>query len=139
MLQQAYGEDCMSRTQCIQQINDSIILKAGRTSTNEDPRPGRPATSTNDNIDTVHGTIRKDCCLTVQNVEEVGISIRSCHTRGLSCRITTMTKHQLMHHFLSEIFWKNSITILPHPLYSPHLAPADVFLVSRVTGNLERM
>jgi len=47
----------------------------------EDPRPGRPSTSTNDDhIERVCAVIRGNCCLTVREVaDEVGISIGSCH------------------------------------------------------------
>jgi len=50
-------------------------------SVSEDPRPGRPSTSTNDNhVERVHAVIRGNGCLTVREVaDEVGISIGSCH------------------------------------------------------------
>jgi len=50
-------------------------------SVGEDPRPGRPSTSTdNDHVEKVCAVIRGDRCLTVQEVaDEVGISTGSCH------------------------------------------------------------
>jgi len=47
----------------------------------EDPRPGRPSTSTNnDHIERVCAVIRGNHRLTVREVaDEVGISIGSCH------------------------------------------------------------
>ena len=50
-------------------------------SVGEDPKPGRPSTSTNeDHVDRVRAVIRGNRRLTVREVaEEVGISIRSCH------------------------------------------------------------
>lgn len=49
-------------------------FEVGRISTDEDPKPGRPSTSTNnDNIDAVCTMICENCRLTVQEVaEEVG-------------------------------------------------------------------
>jgi len=50
-------------------------------SVDEDPRPGRPSTSTNNNhVERVRAVIRGNHRLTVQEVaDEVGISIGSCH------------------------------------------------------------
>jgi len=78
----------MSRTQCYEWFKH---FKEGRMSVSEDPRPGRPSTSTNDDH------VERDCavicgnhCLTVQEVgDEVGISIGSCHqifTENLTMR-----------------------------------------------------
>ena len=78
MLNQAYGEDCMSRTQCYEWLKH---FKQGRISVGEDPRPGRPSTSTDDDhVERVRAVIRGNCRLTVREVaNEVGISIGSCH------------------------------------------------------------
>ena len=50
-------------------------------SAGEDPRPGRPSTSTNhDHIERFRVVIRGNRRLTVREVvDEVGISIGSCH------------------------------------------------------------
>ena len=50
-------------------------------SVGEDPRPGQPSTSTNnDHVDRVRAVIHGNRCLTVQEVaDEVVISIESCH------------------------------------------------------------
>jgi len=50
-------------------------------SVGEDPRPGRPSTSTNDDhVERVRAVIRGNRRLTVCEVaDEVGISIGSCH------------------------------------------------------------
>jgi len=47
----------------------------------EDPRPGRPSISTNDDlVERVRAVIRGNHHLTVQEVaDEVGISVGSCH------------------------------------------------------------
>jgi len=68
----------MSRTQCHEWLRR---FKDGRMSIGEDPRHGRPATSTNDeHVETVRAAIRRNGRLTVRGVaDEVGISIRSCH------------------------------------------------------------
>ena len=68
----------MSRTQCYEWFKS---FKEGRMSVGEDPRPGRPSTSTNDdNVETVRDVIRGNRRLTIREVaNEVGISIGSCH------------------------------------------------------------
>jgi len=43
MLQQAYGENCLSRTQCYELYQH---FKSGRKSIEDDPKSGRPSSST---------------------------------------------------------------------------------------------
>jgi hypothetical protein len=47
LLNQAYGEHCMSRTQCYEWFK---CLKESRMSVGEDPSPGQNSTSTNDDL-----------------------------------------------------------------------------------------
>src|SRR5215469_10129469 len=79
MLQQAYEEDCLSRTQCYEWYQR---FKSGRTSIEDDPKSGRPSSSTgDDHIEKVRSVIRENRRLTVREVfEEVGICKSSCHT-----------------------------------------------------------
>jgi len=59
----------------------SVLKRTECRSVSEDPRPGQPSTSTNDNhVARVHAVILGNRRLTVQEVaDEVGISIGSCH------------------------------------------------------------
>ena len=68
----------MSRTQCYEWFKR---FKEGRISVGEDPRPGRPFTSTkDDHVERVSAMIHENRRLTVREVaDEVGISIGSCH------------------------------------------------------------
>jgi len=77
LLNRAYREDCVNRTQCYDWFKR---FKEGRISVGEDLRPGRPSTSTNDNhVNRVRAVIRGNRRLTAREVaDEVGISIRSC-------------------------------------------------------------
>jgi len=79
LLQQAYGEDCLSRTQCYKWYQR---FKSGRTSIEDDPKSGRPSSSTgNDHIEKVRSVICENRRLTTRDVsEEVGICKSSCHT-----------------------------------------------------------
>jgi len=76
LLNQAYGEDCMSRTQCYEWFKPS---QEGRMSAGDDPRPGRHSTSTDDDhVERVRAVIRGNRRLIVPEVaDEVGISIGS--------------------------------------------------------------
>ena len=71
-------------------------------SVGEDPRPGRPSTSTNDDhVERVGDVIRGNHCLTVREVaDEVGFSIGSCHqifTEKLQmCRISAKFMPRLL-------------------------------------------
>jgi len=75
MLQQAYGEDCLSRTQCHDWYRR---FKSGRTSIEDDPKTGRTSTSMDDDhVEKVLAVIRQNRRLTVREVaEEVGICIK---------------------------------------------------------------
>jgi len=69
MLQQAFGDECMSRTQCFEWYSR---FKIGRTSIDEDPRSGRPSTSTDDvHIDAVRDLILQNRRLTIREIAEV--------------------------------------------------------------------
>ena len=60
---QVYGVDCMSQTQCCEWLKH---FKEGRMLVGEDPRPGRPSTSTNsDHDERVRAVICRNRCLTV--------------------------------------------------------------------------
>ena len=78
MLQQAYGEDCLSRTLCHEWYQ---CLKSGRTSIKDDPKSGWPSTSMDDNhVEKMHAVIHQNRRLTVHEVaKEVGVCKSSCH------------------------------------------------------------
>jgi len=66
MLQQAYGEDCLKRTQCLEMY---LGFKSGRTSIEDDPKSGRPSTSMDDDhVEKVLAVIRQNRRLTVSEV-----------------------------------------------------------------------
>ena len=79
MMQKVNGDDCLSRTQCYEWYQR---FKAGRTSTEDDVKSGRPSTAIYDNnVEKVRAVILANRRLTVREVaEEVSISKSSCHT-----------------------------------------------------------
>ena len=142
MLQQAYGEDCLSRTQCHKWYQRFI---SGRMSVEDDPKSGRPSTPIDDDrIEKVLAVIRQNHHLTVREVaEEVGICKSSCHlilTDKLQMRCVAakfvpplLTDAVLIHEFLME----HETAVVPQPPYSPDLAPADFFLFSKLKSSVK--
>ena len=64
LLMQAYGEECMSRTQRYEWFKS---FNEGRTSVSEDPRPGRHSTSTDDHhVERVREVIRGNRRFTIR-------------------------------------------------------------------------
>ena len=72
MLQQSYGEDRLSRTQCYEWYHR---FKSGRTSIEDDLKSGAPSSSTgDDHTEKVRSVIRENRRLTIREVsKEVGI------------------------------------------------------------------
>ena len=93
LLQQAYGEDCLSHMQCHKSYQH---FKLGRTSIKDNLKSGRPSTSMDDDhIEKVCAVIRENHCLTVHEVsEEVGICKSVCHT--------VLTEKLKLHHVVAK-------------------------------------
>jgi len=142
MLQQAYGEHYLSRTQCHEWYRR---FKSGRTSVEDDPKSGRPSMSMDDDdVEKVLAVIRQNRRLTVREVaEEVGICKSSCQLiftekrkMASCCRkicAASADASLLTHEFLT----KHEATVVPQPPYSPDLAPADIFLFSKWKSSLK--
>lgn len=77
LLKQAYGDDALSRTQCYEWF---LRFKSGRQSIEDDPRPGRPSTSTDEfHVRKINDLVCANSRLTVREIaEDVGISVGSC-------------------------------------------------------------
>lgn len=78
MLNTAYGDVAMKRTACFKWHER---FKGGRQSIDDDERPGRPSTSTDDpHVDKINTLVRENRRLTVRELaEECGISVGSCY------------------------------------------------------------
>ena len=77
LLQQAYSEDAMGRTQVFDWFRR---FKEGRTSVESVPRSGRPSTSRNEEmIAKVRTVVRNNRRLTVREMaDDCGVSVGSC-------------------------------------------------------------
>lgn len=128
MLQQVYGDDCLSRTQVFEWFKR---FKDGREDTSDDTRTGRPLSAKTD-----------------ANIEKIYISVlatlreRVRRKRNDLWRKKSWTLHQdnaPAHSALSvkTFLAKHNIPILDHPPYSPDLAPCDFFLFPKVKSALK--
>jgi len=137
MLQQAYGEDCVSRTQCHEWYQR---FKSGRTSIEDDPKCGRSSTSMDDDhVEKVLAVIRQNRRVNIREVaEEVGICKRPCHlilTNKLRMRrVAAKFVPRLLRDavLIREFLTQHEATIVPQPPYSPDLTPADFFLFPKL-------
>ena len=78
MLNTAYGDIAMKHTACFKWHER---FKGGRQSVDDDERPGRPSTSTDDpHVDKINTLVRENRRLTIRELsEECGISVGSCY------------------------------------------------------------
>ena len=77
-LTEAYGDTTLSRTMVFQWHK---VFKDGRENGEDDPRSGRPVSSTNDqNVEEVRAAMAKDCRLSVRMIaEETGLDKNAVH------------------------------------------------------------
>jgi len=111
MLQQAYGEYCLSCTQCHDWCQR---FRSGRTSIEDDPISGRPSTTMDDDhVEKVLAVIHQNRRLTVREVaEEVGICKSSCHTIltekwKMRRDVAKFVPRLLTRRYLSVNFWRS--------------------------------
>jgi len=110
MLQQAYGEDCLSCMQCHEWYQ---CFKLGRTSIEDNPKSGRPSTSMDDDhVEKVPAVIRQNRCLTVCEVaEEVGICKSSCHLILTNKLKMHRVAAKFVPHLLTDAQKENHVTV----------------------------
>ena len=129
----------MSRTQCYEWFKR---FEKGRMSVGEEPRPGRPSTSTDDHhVERVRAVIRGNRRLTVR---EVLACLRDALRRK---RPELWENHTwMLHHnkapahaslLIRSYLAKHQTPVVPHPPSSPDLAPADFFLVPKLKITLK--
>ncbi|KAG5310086.1 SETMR methyltransferase, partial [Acromyrmex insinuator] len=106
MCQKAYGDGALSQARVFAWHR---MFKEGRESVQDEPRAGRPSTST----DVIH----------VQKIRDLVLANRRLtHDNAPSHTSLVVRDH----------FAKNSTHIIPQPPYSPDLAPCDFWLFSKL-------
>jgi len=122
----------MSRTQCYEWFKR---FKEGRMSVSEDPRPGRPSTSTNDDhVKRVRATICGNRHLTAQEVaDEVRISIGSCHQSFTEKLQMHHVSAKFMPHLLTDDQKENCVEISQELLANTN--GNENFLKNIITGD----
>ena len=140
MLKTAFGEQALGRSQTFQWFSR---FKAGRTSTDDDERSDRPVTSsTPEIIERVHQIILEDRRHIIDEVSMlVGISHGTCHkilTEDLKMRrVASKVRAQNPECRPKTATTDNNMTVVPHPPYSPDLAPSDFFLFPKLKMKLK--
>ncbi|PNF14013.1 hypothetical protein B7P43_G03567 [Cryptotermes secundus] len=159
MLKQAFGENSLGQTQT---YNWYKRFKNGRTLT-DDNRSGRPTVGkTPENVTKVRDLILQDRRLTIQDLCNIlRLSYGTCR-RILSeelnmRRIAAKELQQQLQEdpnflskvhvdlfffiltglFIRRILAKNKMAVVPHPTYSPDLAPCDFFLFPKMKIKLK--
>ena len=128
-------------------------FKKGRENVEDDPRSARPISSTNDeNVEVVRAVMVKDRRLSVRMIAEETVS----HTfykdvlERLQKRVQRVRRDiaddWVLHHdntpahtalSFREILAKKNIPVLPHPPYSPDLAPCNFYLFRKLKLKLK--
>jgi len=146
MLQQAYGEDCLSRTPCHEWYQR---FKLDRTSTEDDPKSGRPSTSMDDDrVEKVLAVIRKNVPRGETLNKEFYLNFLKCLRAAVQWkRPEAWTNNTwLLHHdnapahaslLIQECLTKHETTVVPQPPYSPRLAPAGFFSFLKLKSSLK--
>jgi len=149
-LTEAYGDATLSRTMVFKWHK---ALKEGRENVEDDPRSGRPISSTNyQNVEVVRAVMAKDRQLSVRMIaEETGLDKSAFHrilTYHLRVQrvLTDIAVDWVLHHdnapahtalSIREFLAKENIHVLPHPPYSPDLAPCDFYLFCKLKLKLK--
>ncbi|KOC61326.1 Putative uncharacterized protein FLJ37770, partial [Habropoda laboriosa] len=147
MMQNAYGSDCLGRTQLFEWYSR---FKNGRRTLEDVPRKGRPSTSrTYENLERVRMLLVKDRRMTCEMLsEELKISTpippftridRSAPEWYQSGQFFLLHDNVPSYTSItvSSFSAKKSVTVLTHPLYSPDLAPADYFLFPKPKSDVK--
>jgi len=122
-------------------------FKEGRENVEDDPRSGRPNSSTNyQNVEVVRAMMVKDRGLSVRMIAEETVNHAFYkdvleRLRKLVQRVRSDIRDDWVLHYdnppahtalsIREFLAKKNIPVLPHPPFSPDLAPCDFYFVPK--------
>jgi len=146
MLQQAYREDCMSRSPCHEWYQ---CFESGRTSIENDPKSGRPSTSMDDDcVEKVLAVIRKNVprgetvnkefCVNV--LKHLRVSVRRKRPEAWTNNTWMLHHDNAPAHaslLFCEFLTKHEMTVVLQPPHSPDFAPVDFFLFPKLKSSLK--
>lgn len=134
MIQEVFKDRALGRTQVFEWY---VRFKAGKL--DDDERSGRPSTSTTpEKIAQIQKCIREDRRQTIQDIASMfGIYVLRRLRENVRRKRPELWRENtwVLHHdnapchtsFITRDFLaKNSMTVVPHPPYSPDLAPCDM-------------
>jgi len=139
LLRTAYGDAVLSSSQV---FSWHKAFKDRRESFEDEQRAGRSSTSrTENNVARVKAVLDRDRRLNVRLIaEEVGlpktdvhrIIMEDLHMRKICAKLVPKNLSDVW-----EFLVQNNITTLPHPPYSPDLAPCDFILFPKLKTHLK--
>ena len=145
-LTEAYGDATLLRTVVFKW---HTAFKEGRENVEDHPLSGRAISSINDqNVEVVRAVMAKDHRMSVRMIaEETGFYKNAKRLRKRVQRVRTdIADDWVLHHdnapahtalSIREFLAKKSIPVLPHPPYSPDLAPCDFYLFPKLKLKLK--
>ena len=129
------------------------VFKDGRENVEDDPRSGRPNSSTNDqNVEVVPAVMAQDRRLSVRMIaqETVNHAFYKDILERLRKRVQRVRRdiadEWVLHHdnapahtalSIREFLAKKNVPVIPHPPYSPDLAPCDFSLYPKLKSKLK--
>ncbi|KAG5310893.1 MOS1T transposase, partial [Acromyrmex insinuator] len=153
MLQEAFKDDCISRSQSgrwhkvFKEEGGPGGIKEGREEVADEPRSGHPTTArTDENVNRVCEVLRSDRQLSIQYIADtLNISTFAVHgivTENLrkACAAIKLHHDNALSHaafIVANYLTRSNTPVVPQPPHSPDLAPCDFFLFPRLKRELK--
>jgi hypothetical protein len=142
MLKTAFGDNAKGRTQTFDWFSR---FKRVETSVEDSERSGRPSTGrTGENVENVCKVVNEDRRNTITEISgRLGLSYGTCQpkTSGKMAEPGRILHHDNApaHTALSvqRFLASKNMAVVPHPPYSPNLAPCDFLLFTRMKSKLK--
>ena len=145
-LTEAYGDATLSRTMVFKRQKS---FKEGQENVEDDPRSGRPISSTNDqNLEEAQAVMAQDRRMSVRMIgEETDLDKNAKRHRKRDQRVRTdIADDWVLHHdnapahtavSIREFLAKKNIPVLPHTPYNPDLALCYFCLFPKLKSELK--